>query len=77
MKLNNPIKSLNPIISNDGKKKIEFKKGKLVIIHEGVIDYEYNTLYGYWYIKEVLRDDIGEYESILNGIWLLRKQKKQ
>ena len=69
-----PVK---PVISNDSKKKVEFKKGELVIIHEGVIDSEFNSIYGYWYIKEILKDDIGEYESILNGIWLLRKQKKQ
>lgn len=66
-----------PVIIDVENKKIGFEDGELNIYHEGVVDIDFESIYGYWYIKEIVEDKQGKYEHISSGIWLLKKQKKQ
>lgn len=66
-----------PVILDEENKKIGFEDGELNIYHEGVVDIYFESIYGYWYIKETIEDEKCKYEHISSGIWLLKKQKKQ
>ena len=63
-----------PILKEFGKTEIIFENSKLEIEHEGFVDVENNSIYGNWYIKELITDEFGSFENIIQGIWILSKK---
>jgi len=48
-------------------------EGELEIEHEGVIDFENDSIYGAWFITEIITDEEGSFEMINQGIWFLER----
>ncbi|WP_264549702.1 hypothetical protein [Flavobacterium sp. N2820] len=52
---------------------INYESGSLEIEHEGIVDAQNNSIYGNWFIIEIITDELGTFENTSQGIWLLTK----
>lgn len=57
----------------EGSGRLMIDEGELEIEHEGVIDFENDSIYGAWFITEIITDEEGSFEMINQGIWFLER----